>query len=166
MADPQKDLVYAWETTFRQFNEHNVPRRTLRRLIRKAERRYRVPPVKIKFTNRVRRAKRYAKIASAYDPESHTIELGYKDHNYAIALHEAAHAITDYVLGLDLEAHGPQWLGVYLWLLEWTGIAPRAALYASAEAARLQWAPAGKVSPGAIRKSYRAMVEKAAAVRG
>ena len=166
MADPQKDLVYAWETTFRQFNEHNVPRRVLRQLIRRAERVYRIDPVTILFTNRIRKAKRFAKIASAYDPGAHSITLGWKDQNYGIALHEVAHAITDFVLGDELPAHGAHWLGVYFWLLEWARVAPREALHASAKAHGLVWAPHGKIGPRTIRKSYRAMVEKAAVARG
>mgnify|MGYP003395745948 CR=1 FL=1 len=162
MADPQRLKVYSWEVMFRQFNEHNVPRRTLRQLIRKAERRYRVPHTRVSFSNRVHRAKRFAKVASDYDPEEHAITLGWKDHNYAIALHETAHAITDHLLGRDLPGHGAQWLGVYLWLLEWAQIAPRDALHASAKAAGLKWSPAGKVGPDAIRLHYRGMIERAA----
>lgn len=160
--DTQQARVYAWETTFRSFNEHNTPRRRLRRLIRAAERRYRIPPSKITFTNRVHRSKKHAKIASEYDPETHSITLGHNDHNYAIALHEAAHAIVDTLLGYDLEPHGPQWLGVYLELLEWAKVAPREALHASAKAYGLDWAPAGRIGPKAIRKTYAGMVAKRA----
>ena len=160
--DPQKHKAYAWETSFRSFNEHNTPRRRLRRLIRRAERRYRIPPSKIIFTNRVHRAKRYAKIASEYEPNDHSITLGYNDHNYAIALHETAHAITDYLLGYDLEPHGPQWLGIYLELLEWAKVAPREALHASARAYGLNWIPIGRIGPRAIRRAYRGMIAKAA----
>jgi len=159
-VDSQKHRVYAWETAFRSFNENNTPRRRLRRLIRRAERRYRIPPSKIIFTNRVHRAKRYAKIASEYDPDVHSITLGHNDQNYAIALHETAHAIVDTLLGYDLEPHGPQWLGVYLELLEWAKVAPREALHARAKAYGLDWIPAGRIGPKAIRRAYRGMMAK------
>lgn len=160
--DTQKHRVYAWETAFRSFNENNAPRRRLRRLIRAAERRYRIPPSRISFANRVRRAKKYAKIASEYDPEVHSIRLGWNDQNYAIALHETAHAIVDSLLGYDFEPHGPQWLGVYLELLEWAKVAPREALYASARAYGLDWVPAGRIGPRAIRRAYRGVIAKKA----
>lgn len=161
MADSQRSRAYAWESSFRSFNENNVPRRRLRRLIRDAERRYRVPPVKITFRERVRRAKRYAKIASEYAPDDHSIVLGWNDHNYGIALHETAHAIVDHILGYELEPHGPQWLGVYMWLLDWAKVAPRSALEESARVHGLSWAPPGKIGPDAIRVHYRGMIKRA-----
>lgn len=158
MSDSQKNRAYAWESSFKSFNEHSVPRLRLRRLIRSAERRYRIPPVTIEFMERVRKHKRYAKIASEYIPETHTITLGWNDHNYAIALHEVSHAIVDYILGYELEPHGPHWLGVYMWLLGWAKVAPTEALEASARVHGLTWCSAGKIGPEKIRTTYRRMV--------
>lgn len=58
--------------------------------------------------------------------------------NEAIALHEAAHYITDrtYPRAAD---HGPTWLGVYLWLLEKAAVAPREALRATMRKHGLKW---------------------------
>lgn len=166
MTDPQRLKAYAWESLFKTFYTHTTNRRELRRLIRRAERKYHVPPTKISFVNRQHRAKRYAKIQSAYNPITHSIVLGHKDQNHALALHEAAHAITDYLLGDHLEPHGKHWLGIYFWLLEWTGVLPRSALQASARNLGLRWASVEKVAPRMIRKSYPRLVEAAEDARG
>lgn len=161
MADPQRTKAYAWESLFKTFYTHTTNRRELRQLIRRAERRYRVPPTQIRFLNRKHRARHEAKIQSAYDPEDHSIVLGWKDHNHAIALHEAAHAITDYLLGTHLQPHGKHWLGIYFWLLDWAGVVPHSALRASAKAIGLRWESVEKVAPGAIRRNYERLIAAA-----
>jgi len=165
MSDPQRSKAYAWESLFRTFYTRTTSRRELRSLIRRAERRYRVPATQIYFVNRPHRAKRYAKIQSVYDPVDHSITLGHKDQNHAIALHEAAHAITDYLLGSHLEPHGKHWLGVYFWLLEWAGVIPRSALHASAKEIGLKWASVERVAPAAIRQNYRRLIGAAESER-
>lgn len=75
--------------------------------------------------------------------------------NAAIVLHETAHAISDWILGLELAAHGPEWLGIYMVLLEEFRIASREALHASAVAAKLEFRPRNMVGPSVIRKRYK-----------
>ena len=65
----------------------------------------------------------------------------------ATALHEVAHYICDQLFGLDMEAHSPEWVAVYFWLLIEARVAPRTAICASAKAKRLRWVPLWQVSP-------------------
>lgn len=75
--------------------------------------------------------------------------------NPAIALHEVAHYICDSIFGDEPEDHGPEWLGIYLWLLEKFKVVPRIALHAEASALHLAWWPASAVSPNALRNRVR-----------
>lgn len=62
-----------------------------------------------------------------------------KGKNAATALHEAAHLIAHDLYGDRGQDHGPTFLGVYMWLLETAGVAPRIALHATARAHGLRW---------------------------
>jgi hypothetical protein len=141
--DPQQKRVYKWESQFRSFCERTTTRDEVRWLIRKASKRYKIPAPGIYFRSKEESGGR---ITSEYDPVTHRILIGWSDCNHAIALHEAAHAITDWLYGEDLAGHGERWLGIYLDLLEWQKVAPRAALHASAKAMRLRWKP--------VRRTY------------
>jgi hypothetical protein len=134
--DRQQKRAYAWEGTFRSFCERTTTRREVRRIIKAACRLYRIPPPVVQFRSMAGGAK--MRLSSDYDPSVHTITMGFTDCNHAIACHETAHAITD-ELYENVEDHGPEWLGIYLYLLEWCGVAPRTALRTSAKAAGLKW---------------------------
>jgi hypothetical protein len=141
--DAQQRRVYKWEGQFRSFYERTITRDEARDLIHKASRRYGVIPPGVYFRTKQGTTGR---VTSEYDPITHRITIGWCDCNHAIALHEAAHAITDWIYGEDLPGHGERWLGIYLDLLEWQKVAPRAALHASARAMRLRWKP--------VRRTY------------
>lgn len=134
--DPQQKRVYHWEDQWRSFVERTSTRRELRSLIKKACRLYGVQAPTVKFRTR---AEKCGHITSEYDPEEHSILLGWNDTNHAIAMHEAAHAIADSLYGPFLQPHGDKWLGIYLKLLEWAKVAPRTALVASAREKGLKW---------------------------
>lgn len=57
----------------------------------------------------------------------------------ATAMHEASHHIVFKLCGYRVQDHGPTFLGVYLWLLERSGVAPQSALHASAREFKLKW---------------------------
>lgn len=136
MKDPQKARVYAWEDTFRSFGERTLTRAVCIRVIKRCVRKYGVPMPKVLFRSRIESMP--LRIASDYDPSVHLITLGYNDCNHAVCCHEAAHAIIDWQ-ELDVEDHGPLFMGVYMDLLVYTAVAPRAALEASAEQAGIRW---------------------------
>lgn len=138
LTDPQRRLVYKWEDGFRSFYERTTTREMLRPLIRRAAKLYGIQPPTVVFLTR--RACKGIKIQSDYDPSTHTITLGWKDCNHAIAMHEVAHAIVEQVFdGRDVQDHGPAFLGIYLYLLVWAKVAPRVALESSAKAVGLSW---------------------------
>lgn len=75
--------------------------------------------------------------------------------NPPIVLHECAHYICDAIFGTKLEDHCPEWLGIYMWLLEGWRVAPRKALQASAKARGLRWMQTWLVSPKRLGRVVR-----------
>ncbi len=59
--------------------------------------------------------------------------------NIPIALHEAAHHIAGSILPEKLEDHGPEWLGIYVYLLNANGIGSRRAIKTSLQSMNLKW---------------------------
>lgn len=153
-TDPQQYRAYAWEGSLYDWSTERLSDKALTTAVAKACRMYRVPVPAVHFA----RADTYKgrKLTSSYDPNDHSITLRPRHRNLNTALHEAAHAVTDYVLGpWSTEAHGKEWLGVFMVILERFKLSPRAALAASAEAKGLKFEPYGRVSPKAIRKTFR-----------
>lgn len=137
--------------------------RAVRETVGLASRKYRIPAPELIFPSK--NNLRGKKLPSQYDPLSHTITLRPRHLNGAIVLHETAHAITDYLLGWDLEAHGPEWLGVYMVLLEDFGISTRVSLHASADEAGLVYRTRALVGPATIRRRNQRRVRQARANR-
>ena len=132
MKDPQKKKVYAWEDSWWGWNRSTVSYLECQRVIRRACRLFKVkPPIVIEHSGR-----RY----SEYDPETDTISMrSEKELNIPISLHEATHAIIWKLYGEKVQDHGPEFVGVYLWLLAEFQVAPAAAIFPSAETAGLEW---------------------------
>lgn len=63
--------------------------------------------------------------------------------NTLSALHESAHAICERLYGAaywdNLQSHGPEWLGIYFWLVKRAGLLPMEALVAMAKKHKLQY---------------------------
>lgn len=134
--DRQKRAVYEWEDLFRSFGERGASRADIASLIRRACRRYGVEPPMVRFVSKAKSPS--LTVTTYYDSSDHSISMGYRSCNYAIACHESAHAIIDDRYE-DVEDHGPEFLGVYFDLLAWSKVAPRTALEASARALGLRW---------------------------
>jgi hypothetical protein len=90
---------------------------------------------------------------SYYYSLDHSINLQPIHWNISTALHESAHAILTAATENYWEDHGPEWLGVYLWLLVRAAQWPTVALKASAKAAGLPWSP---ISPTKFRRLVKA----------
>lgn len=169
MADVQRQAVYDWEGSWRHWNLRVESPRVVRTWIRWAERRYGVRPVKkIYFPKNNRghkidkRTGKRLRLCTAYDPNNHTITIRPRHANTPVGLHEAAHAIHEKLFGaLGGEAHGPIWLGIYLYLLIGAKIAPASALLWSAKKAGLKWAPINKIAPDAVHKRYSGLIRRA-----
>ena len=143
MDDPQKARLYDWEDEWDSFGRHGETRTDLCKLIHKASRLYDIEPPALRFVSKARSPS--LTHTTFYDPAAHVIQFGYRSCNIPIAMHEQAHAIiAEYHEAA--EDHGPEFLGVYLDLLEWANVAPKSALYASARAMGLRWKPAKRAS--------------------
>ena len=130
--DRQKAALYAWEETFRCFNEHILTREETCKVIRRCCKQYSVGQPIVYFLSRDK-----LEWSSCHGTE---IYLNYYHCNYASACHEAAH----YILRLldhedDTEYHGPEFVCLYLDLLVREKVAPRSALEASLEQAGIEW---------------------------
>lgn len=134
-ADPQKEAVYDWEGEFLDWNRQTLTLPSVRSYVRTACAHY---GLKAPSVHR-HEGKAYAFSNGAL--------VSFPDWcmNPAVALHEAAHYITDQLYGTSLQDHGKTWLGIYMWLLESAHIAPPEALRASARRYKLKWRV---ISPG------------------
>lgn len=129
--DPQKHLLYQWESEWLDWGRKQISLPDCRNLIEKACRSYGVDAPTVSA------APRKASF-SAYFPCDHSIWLRNAHQNISSALHEAAHAIAQHKYPRAAD-HGPTFAGVFLDLLTQTGIAPASALYASAKKAGIRW---------------------------
>jgi hypothetical protein len=143
---PRRDKVYAWEGQWADWNRGTLTLRECRDIVAWACKKYHVPQPKVR---------QHQGKADSFS-QGDVISFRMSQRNPAIALHEAAHYIADSCLRPSLLDHSPQWLGIYLWLLEGYRVAPRSALWASLRAAKLRWTKTAKVSPSRIgRKKPR-----------
>lgn len=151
ISDSQQRQAYRWEGSWPLWNKKGLTQPKARGIIAWACRLYDIPIPIVRFQ----------KWRTWYDPEDHSIVLSITNQNTAIALHEAAHAIHDYILGDYHEAHGPEWLGIYLVLLDTAGVASRSALELSARKYGLEWRSPMWVHWKYIRHKYPKLTQLA-----
>jgi hypothetical protein len=153
-CDPQQDRAYAWEGDFTDWAPHRATKAEMRKIVRKLCRMYGVPVPEIVFlTKNFHKGKSGT---STYDPDLHRIKFRPRHMQPNTAAHEAAHTVTDWILGPSLPAHGREWMGVMINCLVACKVAPRAALEAHARSRRLQFCRPGDVAPSRIRRRYAA----------
>lgn len=134
--DPQKPLIYAWEDGWRSFGERTMTRAQVRRLVRRICRKWRVPVPVMRFLPKANREWSYV--------QGKALGFNYSMCNEAIVAHEMAHYIMDCYYthnGVPHEVHGPEFVYVYIALLEFAQVAPRIALTASLAAKGIKWKP-------------------------
>lgn len=154
LTDSQQKAVYSWEETWPLWNKQSLTRQACRRLIVQVCRLYDVPVPRTVFLRRGKLGLRQG-WRTAYDPNDHSLTLAPQHQNTAIVLHEVAHLVHSVVAGdEDHEAHGPEWLALYLYLLARYGLAPRLALFASARAGHLRWKDLDSHNAHRIRRTY------------
>lgn len=151
MKDPQRHRVYSWEAAWSDWNRGTLSLAGAREVVRWACHKYGIPSPRV--TQHKDRQFSYSKGA----PEN-VISFRLDQRNPAVALHEAAHHISGVLFGerTTMADHAPEWLGIYLWLLEGYRVAPRTALHASAKAAGLRWVPTWTMSPKRLQRRRRA----------
>lgn len=159
--DPQQRKAYAWEGDFTFWAAKLAKDKDIRGVIHDACRLYRVP------TPHVRIAKRNsASDSSYYDPNLHEILILPKHRDVSTLLHEAAHAITDWIIGpFEREPHSKEWLGVFITLLDRFKVVPRTAAEAHAKAKGLRFISADKAAPKAIRAAHARKAKAARVIR-
>lgn len=130
-SDPQAQKCYEWTFEWLDWNRKVSTLAECRKIVGKVARAYGIskPPV-----SSAPQTRRY----SAYSEEEHTISLVPSHQNVAVTLHEAAHMVVHNCFR-KAQDHGPTFLGIFLDLLDQYGVAPKAALYASARKAGLKW---------------------------
>lgn len=130
--DPQKARLYAWEDSFWGWNYNLVKLSKCREVIRFAANLYGVAPPSVRS---------HHKVSMSWSiPQSREISLQSKGSvpgkgglNYPTALHEVTHQIIWDYYGASVQDHGPEFVGVYMWLLAQAGIVPYDALAESLE---------------------------------
>lgn len=140
MRDPQKKRVYVWENEWFDWCRGNLNLSECRAVVKWACDLYGLKTPRV--AQHDDRSYSYCQM----DPKP-LINFRSDQKNASVALHEAAHYICDTIFGGDLEDHSPQWMGIFLWLLEGARIAPRTALHASARAKKIKWVQTWLVSP-------------------
>lgn len=139
MTDSQKQAVYDWEDSFWGWYHNVVPLKKCREVIQFASGLYGVEPPTVRS---------HRKVSMSWSiPQYRRISLqsvGQKGPTYGglnipTALHEVSHQIVWDYYGDTVEDHGPEFVGVYVWLLSEAGMAPAAALYASLDEAEIRY---------------------------
>lgn len=157
ITDSQQIWVYYWEEMWKWWNVQRLSKKECAKLLKWACRLYNVPAPSLKL-HRPLPGKRWA---TAFDPSDYSITLSPQHMNEAVCLHEVAHAIHSLLTGDEAhEAHGPEWLALYIYLLDRLGLAPRIALFATAKVWRLKWKDLDKHNPLRIRKTYARLRRK------
>lgn len=143
--------MYAWEHDWHDWNVGSLTLREVRDVVRWACSKYGIRAPKV-----VQHADRHYSYSKG-EPDN-LISFRLDQRNPAVALHEAAHFISGAIFGekTDMADHAPEWMGIYLWLLEGYRIAPRIALHASARARRIRWVPTWVVSPKRLQRRRKA----------
>lgn len=137
--DPQAKRVYAWENQWADWNARSLSVSAVRKYVRWACDLYGLPYPTVKQHLPEHCAYSYS--------QGFRVSFIAEHCNCAIALHEVAHYIADWVFADSVQQHGPQWLAIYLYLLSESGQAPKIALFASARAKKLSWIPLWQISP-------------------
>lgn len=130
--DPQQKAVYKWQWQWTDWNENELDKDEVRRWVKWAFKK------KFHFGKMPRIEFRKVGEHSSYNPETTTLYFLYEHRNVAVVLHETAHAIITQLYGKTVQDHGPEFMGVFLYLLEKSGRYPRSAVYDSAVKAGLK----------------------------
>lgn len=130
-ADPQAAQLYKWEKAWRGWNDSNLTNAECREAARRACVYLKIPPVTVSF----HRTPRY----SFCHHEHGDIHINVRRHkNLTTMLHEVAHRAVWLWCG-EVEAHGKEFVRIYLRLLLRARVAPHTALHASLEAYGVNW---------------------------
>lgn len=145
--DPQKDAVYAWQWKWYDWNHGELSKDGVRQWVKWAYKK------KFRFTKMPRIKFPKTGKCSYHDGEKALLAFVYEHRNVPMVLHETAHAICFILYGATVEDHGPEFMGIFLYLLEKTGHYPLGTVYDSAKKAGLKID--GSQGPKLIKRSRK-----------
>jgi hypothetical protein len=135
IRDSQAQKVYRWQWKWAEGNENaHLSKREVRRWLRFACKKLKLPMpnrLKIRFLKKGEKQ-------SYYSCDQHELAFIPKHRNAIVVLHEIAHYITFRLYGCTVADHGPQFMRIWLCLLEQSRRWPSGVMYQSARAAGLQ----------------------------
>jgi hypothetical protein len=141
--DTQRSKLYQWERETFGLREARAPvtLREVEHLLGRIARHYKVSRVPAVLDGRGRNS-------PGWSPHRYAVQLPRQARTRADALHEAAHWLVDCLYwGREPAWHGPEFLGVLMYLLVKYGEADRTHLARTANEARLDFASARACGP-------------------
>lgn len=134
IPDTQAKKVYKWQWQWAEFDSNwRLSKKEIRKWLEWACTKLKVPVPRMRIKLLPKR-KKY----SYFSPDKY--ELGFlpQHRNVPTVLHEIAHYITFRLYGRTVADHGPEYMGVFLFLLEHSGRWPLGTMYRSAKEAGLE----------------------------
>lgn len=152
-TDPQREEVYRWEEGFASIHRNTADREWFEGLVTFFCRRYRVkaPKVSSRVPKRFQTEDRIT--AAVCHWKAGKIYFDRRFMSSAVLCHELAHWVCDSYGYGDVGAHGPKWLGVYLWMLGKAAVLPLDLATHSARKAGLKFRdPKRECAPGKLKR--------------
>lgn len=147
MADKQQKRVYRWESAWGTWSGA-CSSKNCRYWHRWACEAYGIDVPKLELA-------RDNRGESFFRGDTNLVRLVKCHQNYSVVFHEAAHAVAFYYYPGSVEDHGPEWLGIFLWMLRESKAVPEIALQASAKEHKLKWKSLDKSSPESLKAAAK-----------
>jgi hypothetical protein len=126
--DRQCARVYSWGWSFADWNIKTLTKRQCRKWVKWCLKQFHLKKGSSPAVVFPPRAK-----YSSFEPEYHELQLIKKHRNIPMVLHETAHYVQSILYGKTTEDHGPEFMGIWLYLLEAAQLCPKGTLTASAK---------------------------------
>ena len=124
--DPQREALYQVERAFtpKSIFGAQLTRAQALRLIKRVRRQYALIPLKLTFMPKDLVTVDHGRTDILYNPDTEEllgVEFNINRHtrnslNVPVLLHELAHVVCDQYYGQQLEDHGPEFVGIAMWL--------------------------------------------------
>jgi hypothetical protein len=147
-TDPQREEVYSWESTLHSVRWNTADKEWFDKTMKALCKRYKV---KVPDIRPMPEKWQDAAGVCHYSKGRIHFASGYK--SIMVLCHELAHWVMDSYGYGDVGAHGPKWLGVYLFMLNASYVMPLDVLKYSARKAGLKFRdPLKECAPGKLKK--------------
>jgi hypothetical protein len=146
--DKQREEAYDWERQFYSVKCNTAAPKWFRQALKESCARYKIKPPKLCGMPR-----KWSACAGVCDYQNGKIHFAKGYESILVLCHELAHWILDSYGYGDWGAHGPRWLGVYLWLLDSCLVLPLSLTEYSARKAGLRFRdPVKECAPGKLQR--------------